>query len=216
MMTLLDAPRFDEAADRRKRIIFWSSVSAFCAIVIAFWIAAGYPIDWPWNWMAHLRGRAVINRFLDDVQKNDLTAAYAVWLHDPDWQQQQAQFNAHPYDQFLKQQGYNGNPGLLDPKSAQKYVSEYAKLVGDSHWQSHSNSFATYAFSRFQQDWGPSSPDNDYGPIKNHVIVAARINGNVLVAGIYINGRRDKPLFLAYDPHTDALTYSPVELYLGP
>jgi len=216
MMTLLDAPRFDEARERRNRLIVWSSLSAFCAAVIIFWIVAGYPFDWPWNWMAHLRGRAAINRFLDDVEKNDLTAAYAVWMHDPDWQQHQAQLNAHPYSEFLKQHGYNGNPGELDPKSAQKYASDYAKAIGDSHWRSHSTAYAAYPFSRFQQDWSSSSPDNDYGAIKSHQLAAARINGNVLVVGIYVNGRRDKPLFLAYDPHTKTLTFSPVELYLGP
>lgn len=215
-MTLLDAPRFDEAAERRKRIIVGASCAAFCAIVIAFWIAAGYPIDWPWNWMAHMRGRATINHFLRDVEKNDLIAAYGVWMHDPDWRSHTAQFVAHPYTQFLQQQGYTGNPGLIDPKSAQKYATAYAKLIHDSNWQIHSNSFAAYPFTRFQQDWSATSPDNDYGPIKSHEIVAARINGNVLVAGIIVNGRRDKPLFLAYDPHTETLTYSPVELYLGP
>jgi len=216
MMTLLDAPRFDEAADRRKRLIIWSSLAAFTLAVIVLWIVAGFPVDWPWNWMAHLRGRATINRFLDDVQKNDLTAAYSVWMNDPQWQQHLAQFNAHPYPEFLKQQGYNGNPGELDPKSAQKYASEYAKLTGDNHWQSHSSRCAAYPFSRFQQDWSSTSPDNDYGVIRSHMLAAARINGNVLVVGIYINGMRSKPLFLAYDPRTKTLTFSPVELYLGP
>ena len=216
MMTLLDAPRFDEARERRTRLIVWSGVAAFTAAVIAFWMVAGYPIDWPWNWMTHMRGRATINRFLNDVEKNDLTTAYAVWMNDPEWQQHQAQLDAHPYADFLKQQGYNGNPGLLDPKSAQKYASAYAKLLGDSNWQRHSNSFAAYPFSRFQQDWSSTSSDNDYGAIKSHMLAAARINGNVLVVGIFINGRRSKPLFLAYDPHTKTLTFSPVELYLGP
>ena len=166
--------------------------------------------------MAHLRGRATINRFLNDVQKNDFSAAYGVWMHDPNWQQSLAQLNAHPYTEFLKQQGYNGNPAELGPRQAQKYVSDYAKLIGDRDWQRHSASFDAYSFARFQQDWSPTSPDNDYGAIKSHEFAAARINGNVLIVGIYINGKRAKPLFLAYDPHTKTLTFSPVELYLGP
>lgn len=166
-MTLMDAPRFNEVAERRKRIIIWSSVSAFTAAVIVLWIVAGFPVDWPWHWWAHMRGRAVVNTFLDDVQKNDLAAAYTVWMHDPNWQQHQ-------------------NPN--DP----------------------------YTFARFQQDWSSSSPDNEYGAIKSHDIAAARMNGNVLVVGIWINGLKSKPLFLAYDPHAKTLTFSPVELYLGP
>ena len=166
-MTLLDAPRYNEAAERRKRIIIWGSVGTFTAAVIVLWIVSGFPIDWPWNWWAHMRGRAVINTFLDDVQKNDMAAAYTVWTHDPQWQQHQ-------------------NP--KDP----------------------------YTFSRFQEDWSPTSSQNEYGAIKSHDIAAARMNGNVLVVGIWINGLKSKPLFLAYDPHTKTLAFSPVELYLGP
>lgn len=166
-MTLLDAPRFDEARDRRKRIIVWSSVSTFVVLAIALWIVAGFPVDWPWNWWAHMQGRATINTFLEDVQKNDMAAAFAVWLHDPNWQQHQATDGA-------------------------------------------------YTFDRFKEDWSPTSSQNEYGAIKSHDIAAARINGNVLVVGIYINGHKSKPLFLAYDPKMKTLTFSPVELYLGP
>lgn len=166
-MTLLDAPRFDEAADRHKRIIIWSSVATFTAAVIVFWIVAGFPIDWPWHWYAHMRGRAVVNRFLTDVEKNDMAAAYGVWIHNPDWQKNNAQD-------------------------------------------------AGYTFDRFKEDWSPTSSQNEYGAIKRHDIAAARFAGNVLVVGIYINGHRSHPLFLAYDPHTKTLTFSPIELYLGP
>jgi len=167
MMTLLDAPRFDEAKDRRKRIIAWSSVSTFTALCIVFWIVSGFPIDWPWHWFAHMRGRTVINHFLTDVEKNDMAGAYGVWIHNSDWQQKNAQDSG-------------------------------------------------YTFARFQADWGPSSPDNEYGPIRRHNIAAARFAGNVLVVGVFINGRPTKPLFLAYDPRSGSLSFSPVELYLGP
>jgi hypothetical protein len=167
MMTLLDAPRFDEAKDRRKRIIAWSSVGTFTALVILFWIVSGFPVDWPWHWFAHMRGRSVINTFLSDVEKNDMAAAYGVWINNGKWQQQNA-----------PDQGYT--------------------------------------FARFQEDWSPTSHDNDYGAITHHDIAAARFNGNVLVVGVFINQRKSKPLFLAYDPKAKTLSFSPVELYLGP
>lgn len=166
-MTLLDAPRFDEARDRRKRVIAWSSVGTFTALVILFWIISGFPVDWPWHWYAHMRGRAVINNFLTDIEKNDLAGAYGIWIHNSSWQQKNAQ-----------DQGYT--------------------------------------FDRFKDDWSPTSSDNEYGPIKHHDIAAARFAGNVLIVGTYLNGRRSKPLFLAYDPRTKSLSFSPVELYLGP
>ena len=168
-MTLLDAPKFDEAQDRRKRIIVWSSVSTFTALVIVFWIVSGFPVDWPWNWWTHMRGRAVVNQFLGDVEKNNLDEAYSVWEHDPQWRQHQA---------ALKDSGYT--------------------------------------FERFQEDWSSTSNQNEYGAIKSHDIAAARMAGNVLVLGVFINGHRSKPLFLAFDPKTRTLSFSPVELYLGP
>lgn len=166
-MTLLDAPKFDEIRERRKRVIIWSSVATFTLAVIVFWMVAGFPVDWPWNWFTHMRGRATVNRFMGEVEKNDMAAAFAVWLHDPQWQQ-------------------------------------------------HQNANGAYTFDRFKEDWSPSSSQNEYGAIKSHDIAAARMNGNVLIVGLFINGRKSKPLFLAYDPKNQTLSFSPVELYLGP
>lgn len=166
-MTLLDAPRFDEARARRRRIAVWSSVATIAVLIIGFWLIAGRPVDWPWNWMTHLRGRSAINTFLTDVEQNKMADAYGVWLHDPDWQK-------------------------------------------------HPEKAGAYTFQRFQQDWSSSSSENEYGAIHSHQIVAARIAGNVLLAGIRINGLKSKALFLNYDPQTKQLGFSPVELYLGP
>ena len=166
-MTLLDAPKYDAASARRRQRILWFAVGTVVVLVVGFWLVSGRPVDWPWNWMAHLRGRSAINRFLTDVEKNDLSAAYGVWLHDPDWQK---------------------NPG----------------------------EGGAYDFNRFQQDWSPNSNENEYGAIHSHEILAARISGNVLLAGIRINDLKSKNLFLNYDPRTKKLGFSPVELYLGP
>lgn len=166
-MTLLDAPKYDAARARRRQVTLWGVVGAVVVAVIAFWFIAGRPVDWPWNWLTHLRGRSAMNTFLRDVEKNDLSAAYGVWLHDPDWQK-------------------------------------------------HPEEGGAYNFTRFQQDWSPNSNENEYGAIHSHEIVAARMSGNVLLAGIRINGLKSKALFLNYDPKTRQLGFSPVELYLGP
>jgi len=166
-MTLLDAPKFDAARARRNQIVLWGVVGLLVVLFIGFWLMAGRPVDFPWNWFTHLRGRSTINTFLKDVEKNDLGDAYGVWIHDPEWQK-------HPQQ--------NG----------------------------------AYDFTRFQQDWSPNSNENEYGAIRSHEIVAARMSGNVLLVGIRINGLKSKALFLNYDPQTKQLGFSPVELYLGP
>ncbi|HUB28509.1 MAG TPA: hypothetical protein VL967_02390 [Terracidiphilus sp.] len=166
-MTLLDAPAFDAARDRRNTTMLIGGAGLLVVLFIASWFVAGRPVDWPWRWWTHFRGRMTANEFLDAVEQNDLQKAYGIWLHDP-------------------------------------------------HWQQHPGSDASYTFQRFQQDWSPTSSENQYGAIKSHQIVAARLSGNVLVMGIRINGLQSNALFLDYDPRMHTLGFSPVELYLGP
>ena len=168
-MTLLDAPKFDEARYKRNQFIFYGSGGLLLVLFLAWWLVAGRPVDWPWNWNSHLMGRSAVNGFLTAVEKNDLPKAYGIWTHDKDWQQHPAQHGGYP-------------------------------------------------FSRFQGDWSSSSPDNEYGNIQTHKIVAARIYGNVLLVAVLINGRKSGALNLDYDPKTHQLNFSQpgVELYLGP
>jgi hypothetical protein len=168
-MTLLDAPKFDEVRERRRQWILIGSAGLFLLLFVGWWLVAGRPVDWPWNWNNHLLGRSATNSFLTAIEKNDLPKAYGIWLHDKDWQQHPAQNGAYP-------------------------------------------------FGRFQDDWSSSSPDNEYGSIQSHQIVAARMYGNVLIMAVLINGRKSKALNLDYDPRSRKLNFSPpgVELYLGP
>lgn len=168
-MTLLDAPKFDEVRERRRQWILIASAGLFLLLFVGWWLAAGRPVDWPWNWNNHLLGRSATNKFLTAIEQNDLPKAYGIWLHDKDWQQHPTQTGAYPFD-------------------------------------------------RFQDDWSSSSPDNEYGAIQSHKIVAARMYGNVLIMAVLINGRKSKALNLDYDPRSHRLNFSPpgVELYLGP
>lgn len=168
-MTLLDAPAFDEARERRRKVIFWSAAVLLVALVAGWWLAAGRPVDWPWNWNNFVRGKSTADRFLTAVERNDLPTAYGIWMNDKDWRQ-------HPV-----------------PKGG-------------------------YSLGRFEQDWGARSPDNEYGSIESHKIVAARMYGNVLLMAIIINGQRTKALDLDYDPAMRTLNFSPpdVEIDLGP
>jgi hypothetical protein len=168
-MTLLDAPEFDEARDHRRHVILYGTLGLLSVLFVGWWLVAGRPVDWPWNWNNHLRGRMALNRFLTAVEKNDLPTAYGIWLSDPKWQQHPAQSGP-------------------------------------------------YTFDRFQDDWSSQSPENEYGAIQSHKIVAARMYGNVLLMAVLINGRKSKALNIDYDPKAHTLNFSPpdVELYLGP
>lgn len=92
----------------------------------------------------------------------------------------------------------------------------YGIWMHDSAWQQHPDRHSAYPFDRFEKDWGPNSAQNDYGTIRSHKIAATRINGNVLILGILVNGQKSNAIFLYYDPHDRTLGFSPVQLYLGP
>jgi len=106
-MTLLDAPKFDEAREQRNRVMLYGGAGLLFALIVVFWLASGHPADWPWNWWTHLRGRHTINHFMESVEKNDLKQAYGIWLHDPNWQQHPNQYGAYPFDRFEADWGPN-------------------------------------------------------------------------------------------------------------
>jgi len=108
-MTLLDAPKYDAARARRKQLGLWISVGSVFVLVVGFWLVSGRPVDWPWNWLTHLRGRNTMNTFLKDVEKNDLPAAYSVWIHDADWQKHPQQTGAYDFNRFQQDWSPNSN-----------------------------------------------------------------------------------------------------------
>ena len=99
-MTLLDAPIFDEARARRRRIAGYSTAAGVVLLFILWWLLAGRPIDWPWRWNNHLFGRMAVNAFMTDIEKNDLQSAYGVWIHDKTWQQHPQTHGAYPFVRF--------------------------------------------------------------------------------------------------------------------
>jgi|SRR5580658_2093102 hypothetical protein len=104
-MTLLDAPQFDSVRDRRRRLIIFVSVGVFGLFTGVFWLAAGMPLDWPWTWNNHRLGTIAVDRFLKDVEKNDLSQAYAIWQHDRDWQQHPGQYSGYTFARFQEDWG---------------------------------------------------------------------------------------------------------------
>jgi hypothetical protein len=99
-MTLLDAPVYDELKARRRAMMLYIAGGVLAVLFVAWWLVASRPIDWPWNWNAHLFGRMTVNRFLTAVEQNDLKKAYGIWVHDPSWEQNAAKHAVYPYARF--------------------------------------------------------------------------------------------------------------------
>jgi len=107
---------------------------------------------------------------------------------------------------------------FLGAMEANDLNKAYGIWVNDKNWQQHPQQFATYPFTRFQGDWGPNSPDNEYGAFHSHKIALAARYGNGLLLAVMINGRKSDALNLGYDPKNGQLSFAPpgVSLYLGP
>src|ERR1035437_1365835 len=71
-MTLLDAPNFDTAGDRRRRIVIYLTVTVLGAVFGGFWLASGAPFDWPWTWNSHRAGTIAVDQFLRAVDADGL------------------------------------------------------------------------------------------------------------------------------------------------
>jgi len=114
--------------------------------------------------------------------------------------------------------GKNDGEPLPDSGGKERSAAAYGIWIHDKNWQQHPARSGAYTFDRFQGDWSSQSPDNEYGAIQSHQIVAARMYGNVLLMAVLVNGRKSKALDIDWDPKTHQLNFSPpdVELYLGP
>jgi hypothetical protein len=128
-MTLLDAPAFDTVRDRRNRTILFSTVAAVGVLIIAWWFAAGMPIDWPWSWNNHWRGTVAVDRFLKAVEQNDMNKAYGIWIHDPDWQKHPDPNNTYTFARF--EQDWSPNSSGNDYGAIKTHVLRAARMYGN-------------------------------------------------------------------------------------
>jgi hypothetical protein len=128
-MTLLDAPVFNEARERHHREIFWGTVGGLFVLIVGFWFVSGRPVDWPWNWPTHLRARSAINHFLTDVEKNDLSAAYGVWVRDRDWQKHPDLYGAYSFPRF--QQDWSPNSSQNEYGAIHSHDIVAARMSGN-------------------------------------------------------------------------------------
>jgi hypothetical protein len=108
-MTLLDAKPYDPAQERRRKIKIAGAV--FVILVVA-WLA--------WTNRNWLEERAV-DRFFNALEQKNYEAAYAVWMHDPDWKQHTEKYSVYPFNDFYRDWGPGGDWGLI--KSYKVYGS---------------------------------------------------------------------------------------------
>jgi hypothetical protein len=128
-MTLLDAPAFDYARERRRVVTLYSTAGLLVALFVGWWLVAGRPVDWPWSWNNHLRGRMAVNRFLTAVERNDLDTAYGIWIHDKNWQQHPAQSGPYTFARF--QQDWSSQSSDNEYGAIQSHKIVAARMYGN-------------------------------------------------------------------------------------
>ncbi len=98
-MTLLDAPTYDPAKARARKNIL---IASFVALLVL----AGF-LWYFWNWPQEHR----VNQFFAAVEAKDMPKAFAIWNHDPDWQQHPQQYAQYPYGRFEVDWGHSSDWG---------------------------------------------------------------------------------------------------------
>jgi hypothetical protein len=122
----------------------------------------------------------------------------------------------YPWTWWTYWAGERDTNQFLQAVEANDLPRAYAIWDNDFDWRQHLDKYKTYPYERFQEDWGQSSSANEYGTITSHRIVARKLSGSQLIVASMINGRKSKPLFLAYDKKEHTLGFSPFELSLEP
>jgi hypothetical protein len=100
-MSLLDAPEYDPARERRKKLLATGVV-----LLVLVLMAAGYRFrNWP--------EERVVDLLFAALQAKDYETAYGVWLADPEWKQHADRYKDYTYADFYGDWGPGGEWGLI-------------------------------------------------------------------------------------------------------
>ena len=114
-MTLLNAPAYDRSRAKRRRN-FLIGVLFLCGIVaIAAFLC--------WN----LPAERSVNQFFAAVEAQDFPTAFAIWNHDPNWQQHAQQYAAagYSYGRFVNDWGKGSDYGAITHHKILHSTSHY-------------------------------------------------------------------------------------------
>ena len=100
-MTLLDAPQYDARKARTRRRIAIGVLIAipFIAFFTWFW----------WNWPEQHR----VNQFFHAIEAKNYSRAFAIWNHDPHWQEHPDKYATYPLKEFMSDWGPSSEYGVI-------------------------------------------------------------------------------------------------------
>ena len=115
-MTLLDAPVYDTAKARRRKI----TIAVVCLAVVVLAGLAWMYRNWP--------EEHAVDKFFTAIQNKDFETAYGIYFNDPGWRQHPQKYTQYTYADFYRDWGPGGEWGLV--KSHSIYGSVNTKGFG--------------------------------------------------------------------------------------
>ena len=98
-MTLLNAPTYNERAERTKNTLLIST-AALVVFLILFTLA-GYLFGHGWAF-SNIPAEHKVNSFFNALEAKDYNRAFAIYTNDDDWQQHPAKHKDYPIDRFTE------------------------------------------------------------------------------------------------------------------
>ncbi len=98
---LMDAPFYDAAKVRRRKVRFAQILGAILLVAAVVW------------WFRFWPQEHVVNQFLTACEQQQYESAYGIWMADPDWQKHPEKYARYTFDNFHKDWGGGGELGLI-------------------------------------------------------------------------------------------------------
>ena len=89
-MTLLDAPRYDPAKEKLRKIKIALVISGVLILAALAWMYRNWPEE------------HAVDKFFTALQKQDYETAYAIYFHDPEWRQHPQKYSQYSYADFSR------------------------------------------------------------------------------------------------------------------
>jgi len=100
-MSLLDAPAYDEAREKRRNKLI-------IIVVVAVLVIAA--LGWHFR---HFRQEREVSAFFTALEQKDFAKAYGIYFNDPDWKQHPDQHKEYPLNDFERDWGPSGDFGYI-------------------------------------------------------------------------------------------------------
>ena len=99
--TLFDAPPYDAAAERRRRLRVSFAIVAVILVAALLWFNRYWPEE------------RRVEKFFAQLQASNFEGAYAIWMHDPNWKQHPELYKRYDFDKFYADWGPGGQWGPI-------------------------------------------------------------------------------------------------------